>query len=371
MKIYNATLYRNNYGSALQAFALQKKLEELGADTAIIERAPFRHKKTPGYLLRRLFTPERHYGPIRKIRRYLQRRKLAVKYRRIMDFVEKHIRIEPYHQAVAHIQREETLLLVGSDQVWNTVNGPIDRRFLFDDAPAGTKKYSFAASLGRGALKKKEIARYCEALKDFQVVSLREQEAFDCLAGPLNQIAVRRDVDPTLLYPKSFWKHYATARLHDRPYILVYMIRPDHRLVTVARKAAQKDGLDILLISQFVEHFPGVRTLEAAGVEEFLSAVKYADGVITNSFHGTVFSLLFEKQFLSVRIRTTNARSENLLGLVGLKGRQIDSVKGASILWEGIDYGPVSEKLEGLRGDSIAYLQELVSISQKRSGTSR
>ena len=109
-------------------------------------------------------------------------------------------------------------------------------------------------------------------------------------------------------------------------------------------------------MGQFNNFYPRVKTITNAGIEEFLSAIYHADAIITNSFHGTVFSVMFEKKFVSVKIETTSSRVENLLSILKLDNHMIENESELEIVSEDIDYKKVKERLTDHRNLSLKYI---------------
>lgn len=364
MRIYTATFYKNNYGSALQAVALQQKIKELGGDSVIIS---FRAKQEKLGLRDKVvlfLRPEKHYGIIRKIKRSLQRKIYTEKTRKINEFVAHNTSVKKFEDCFAEIEADGGTLLAGSDQVWSTLNHPIDGFYLFDyiDNP-NVKRVSYAASIGISEIDDYHIEYYKTALEPFSAVSLREKSAYEVLSKHLKNKIVRQDIDPTLLFTGEHWAGYARERLHDRPYLFIYMLRPSTEVIRIARKLARKKHLDIVYMGLFVNYYRGIKTIDNAGVEEFLSYIKHADVVVTNSFHGTVFSLLFEKKFVSVKIQSTSSRVENLLFLTEMQDHLISEANDCEVAFDEYDTIKVRARLNSMRNCSTDYLKSIVNLS--------
>lgn len=361
MKVFTATFFRNNYGSALQAYALQQKIKELGGEPILIEKKVERKKKNLVEKIMIFFRPEKHYGPIRKIRRYLQKKIHTEKTAKINEFIELHTKVMSYETALKEIESNDCILLSGSDQVWSTLNHEIDGFYLFDFVHnEKTRKVSYAASIGVSELTEEQLAYYRKALKDFSAVSLREKAAYDLLKGSLDNKIIRQDLDPTLLFDGDFWNDAVSLKKPNRQYVFVYMLRPRNEVIKVARRLAKSRGLDIIYMGLYTNHYRGIKTIADGGVEDFLYYIKNADYVVTNSFHGTVFSILFEKHFVSCRIASTVSRAESLLELVGLKNHLIDKKTDFSVALEDYDYEDVKRRLAIKREESIEYLKSVI-----------
>jgi len=365
MKIFTATFYKRNFGSALQAFALQRKLKELGCDAVVIDPETTL-KRNPSSLTSRVaqfLKPERHYGFGDKVRRKLQKIKMKVKYTKIDNFLSQNVSTESFDDCESEIQNSKCILLAGSDQIWSIINHPIGDLYLFKFAPKHVRKFSYAASIGLSKLSEADCEYYKEALADFESVSFREKVAYDLLRDSISNPVVRKDIDPTLLFDGEFWSNVACERLYEKPYIFVYMLRPDKKIIKMARDLAKRTGLRIVYMGLYINHYCGVKTINDAGVEEYLSYIKNADFVITNSFHGTVFSVQFEKRFVSVKIESTSSRAENLLESLGLNAHLISSVSEVYVALTQIDYEAVNAKLNLKRKASIGYLMEIARIA--------
>ena len=371
MTVYSVTHIIQNYGSVLQAFALQNKIKEQGVDTRFILLDGQNRSSNKGKIgkvkkiIKGVFAklkPEENYSSYRKIKLYLQRKKFAQKESKIDRFIKEHLDVRTFDsiEAIGPTIKEDDVLLAGSDQIWSMVKGDIRPLFTFEwpGLPEGVQKMSYAASIGKTELTEMQKERYAGFLKDFQTVSFREAQALEILGPRLNN-NVRCDVDPTMLYDASFWDQYVSKRIIDEPYIFVYMLRPDKKVIKIAREAAEAKHCRVIYTGLMADRFHKVDTICDAGIEDFLSYIKYAEAVITNSFHGTVFSVLFRKQFLSVKINTTSSRVENLLEKLELTQRYIENSQGVGMMSEPIDYNRVMGLLEKERSESLAYIREI------------
>lgn len=362
MKIFTATFYKNNYGSALQAYALQHKIYQLGGDAVLIEPG---HKETKEKnIIRKIvlfFRPEKHYGPMRKVRRYLQRKLYTDKNEKINRFVKENLQIVKFEDCISDIDKGNCILLAGSDQIWSILNHPVDDFYLFDYADSKkVKKVSYAASIGISTLNDTQKAYYKLVLKSFNAVSFREKMAYETLKDELKNSVVRQDIDPTLLHTGDFWAGVAAKRQYEKPYLFIYMLRPSRQVICIAKKIAKEHNLDIVYMGLYVNNYKGIKTIADAGVEEFLSYMMYAEYVVTNSFHGTVFSLLFGKKFASVRISSTTSRVESLLEMVGLSNHLINGVSDIESAIGEYDVNAVNVRLSKKRAESLQYLREIV-----------
>lgn len=368
MKVFMATFVSENYGTLLQAYALQSKLRELGATPILIE-FPLRTKENKHIGImqrcRSLFHTEKHYSFIHKVRRKIECRIFKGKRSKAARFISDNITIDSYTRCIDQIKSEKCILLAGSDQIWNTLNNPINGFYLFDYVQTDNKRCSYAASIGISDLDETQRKYYAEALKGFYSISFREKIAYDLLHDYLGNPIVRYDLDPTLLYDKRFWYTFTNNEVEKKPYIFVYILRPDKRLIKMARKISKRTGYRIVFLGQYNDVFIGCKTLFSAGIEDFLSAIANAEMVITNSFHCTVFSIIFEKKFVSVEIESTSSRVENLLSMTGLQNRLIKDIESLDVIYQEYDTEHVKEILETEREKSLDYLNEIIVCADR------
>ena len=364
IKVFVTTFYRKNYGSALQAFALQSVIGQMGAKAVIIEE-PMENQSFARRILSDVFyliKPEKHYGFIKKSRRLVEERLCRGKTAKIDKFVQNNIVTVSLDEAREEIEQGNCIMLAGSDQIWNIINAPINPYFLFEFVNStNVKKISYAASIGMAELSKEQKQYYSKVLKTFNVISFREQIACDLLKDYIDCSEIRCDIDPTLLLSKNFWKSLCSKRIVKEAYVFVYILRPNDELIHMAKVLAAEKNLKIIFVGQFNDKFSNVETINNAGVEDFLSYIKNAEYIITNSFHGTVFSILFEKKFVSVRIQSTASRVENLLSELNLESHLISRISELDVINNEYNIDMVECRLNELRKDSLDYLNREIS----------
>lgn len=360
MNIYTVTFINKNYGSILQAFALQSRLKEFGSRPCILQKEASVsrskcYRMISGFL--HLFMHKENYGFAKKCYMYFDDSKFRGKYTKINEFVKRNITtymVDDEKLFQSKISKDD-LFLAGSDQVWNICN-PVSPWYSLKWVKENNNKYSYAASIAKSALTDKQIKSYKDALSDFKYISLREKHALELLKKEFgNQI--RQDVDPTLLYDGSFWKKIATPRLIKEPYIFVYRLRPNDDIFHLAKKIALEKGYKIYYTGLCGAHTKDIHTIYDAGVEDFLSLILNAELVLTNSFHGTVFSVLFEKPFLSVNIASSGSRIESLLSKLELTSQLVNDIDCSYSLE--IDYSTSNDILAKERARSLEYLKNV------------
>ena len=360
MNVYTVTFLNKNYGSILQAFALQSRLREFGVVPCILINGTKKHSKLYKllYNLLKLFLPKENYNFAQKFWLLLDKRKYSKKNAKIDTFVSKNIStriIKDINQFVEEEVKENDIFIAGSDQIWNKSN-PMSPWFSLKWVKGRCKKFSYAASIGRYTLTKEQISSFADSLSEFNFISVRERQSLESLSNVFYD-RIRQDLDPTLLYNGAFWKEMASPRLINGPYLFVYRLRPNDDVFFMARKIAKKRGLKIVYTGLIDSHCEDICTIYNAGVEDFLSLVLYADAVSTNSFHGTVFSIQFEKPFLSIGLASTGARAESFLGMLELKSQLVTDVNKDYTF--DIDYLKVNNILERERKRSLEYIDNI------------
>lgn len=363
MKIYTLTFVIYNYGSILQAFALQSVLRFFNSEPIIL--LPVR--KPRWYLLRKfpqlitllsILKHRKNYNLYQRIKLKLDNRKFVEKRKKIDVFKAKNLCIMPVSN-IAEFNcsvKPEDIFLAGSDQIWNTLDGNLSPWYSLQWVKGDNEKYSYAASIGLSQISEYQKDEYISGLSHFNILSFREVQATN-MFEPLFPGKVRQDLDPTLLYDNIFWRKHESSRLISEPYIFVYMLRPDMNVMNLAKRVAAEKHCKVIYTGILASHFDGVITVCDAGIEDFLSYMDNAEAVVTNSFHGTAFSILFEKPFLSVKLASTSSRVESLLCMTGLISQLVEgTVKTYNF---SIDFAKAQRVLAEERQKSLDYLKSI------------
>lgn len=367
MKIYTVTFLINNYGSVLQAYALQTCLRELGAEPTIIVKTPKQQNSRLVSWARSwlaVLKPYKHYSLVQRIKRRLDNKKYAIKNKKLGDFINNNIsvtRITDEQVFLSNIEKTD-VFLAGSDQIWSIILNPLSEWYTLQWLRGKENlKYSYAASIGLSELTQEQMSIYEKGLSLLQTVSLRERQAVNLLT-PLFPNRIRQDLDPTLLYDKVFWRKIEALRPVNEPYVFVYMLRPDENVILLAKRIAKEKGLKVFYTGLYADSFVDVETVCDAGLPEFLSYIDNADVVVVNSFHGTVFSVLFEKPFLSVKVASTSSRVESFLEMTGLMSQYVEETENPYSLT--VDYSTAEIVLERERKKSRDYLKSICNSNK-------
>jgi len=335
-----------NYGAVLQAYALQTAVEEAGADCGVIDYQPPYLRRKKGslpvriawqfYRLPDFIAGKRAFGAF--VRQYLH---CTRPYRSFADLCEDPPKADVY--------------LAGSDQIWNyKIENGWDDSYFLAFAPAGSKKCSYAASIAQTELPPDVAARYRTLLRDFDHLTVREQTAQSLLEG-IGCEGVRTVLDPVYLLTAAQWHALAAPFACDEKYILLYAFNCHEEILQYARRLAREKGCRLYVINTRVRDYTlqGDRHFWNISPTLFLSLVEGAEFVVTNSFHGFSFSLLFEKQVaVFSKVSGGNSRLTDLMQAFGVA----DCKTGAQI-----DYYHTSPAIARQREESLRLLRAMLS----------
>lgn len=344
----------HNYGSVLQAYALMKSLQSYSNDVEIINYRPEYFEKE--YRLFSIAFYKKYDSWLKKIIYFIVRiiffRKRLIKYKKFESFMERNYflskdKYKSYNDFIENTP-DGDVYICGSDQIWNTdITEGIDNVYFLKFVKQG-KKVSYAASLGRKIIDEKYFEEYKTCLSSFDAISVREEsslEEFKKLG--LNSVEVV--LDPTLLLSMKEWElmsFYSKLKMKE-PYLLVYRLENTVEFNNIVKSVSKLLGLKIVSLNK-IKSYNREINFPQAGPEDFLYLFKNAEFIITNSFHGTVFSILFEKKQIIVPNTTKPYRMLDLMNKVGLQRRIINKISelNSDILYEEIDYKQVKINLE-------------------------
>lgn len=369
MKIKTLTTYDvYNYGASLQAYALQTYLTDIGNDVEIINYQP-------EYLTRKYdykwVNPESWMSRnivmrfIYRILKYVQRQTTLGRKRKFDEFNHKILKETKRkyltYDDLCQNPPEAELYIVGSDQIWNVFyETGRDKAFYLDFVNNGVKA-SYAASFSFLDIDDENLERIRKSLSTFKVVSVREYQGLDIL----NKMGINGTwvLDPVFLLSVDKWKKLMSDFKKTEPYLLVYDFEGNSLLETFAKNYAKQKGLKIYSITDTYPRLYADRNFNSAGPKEFLSLIYNCDAFVSNSFHGTAFSIIFHKPvFVFNRHRhKVNSRMQSLVKLFGLENciisDYIDSEKAMKVSF---DFSSIDRiKNENLL-TSIKFLQKLL-----------
>lgn len=265
---------------------------------------------------------------------------------------------------ISDVVEDADLLITGSDQTWNSIhNEGIDRSYYWDFVTRKVDKISFASSFGRECLPEEEYTFVKKALKEFKFVSVRENTGVDII----NSMGLESELflDPSLLIDKAEWDRFINKRIIDEHYILVYLpynIKEIEIIEEGIRQLKHLTGLKVVSFSWKFYHDKvkfADKTIHYASPMDFLTLMRDADYVITNSFHGTAFSIELNKEFWVYSPSLFSTRITSLLKLTGLEKRLATNTISKDQLTDRINYINVNRLLIKERGKVIETFAKL------------
>lgn len=363
MKIGILTFHNSrNYGAVLQAYGLKEVLNGKGHQVEVIDyRSPtIEDKKKPFTLKHFKANPKKFILLFLNV--YLNYRR---KVRNFSSFEHRCLNVTVKRYAPLDIQKSDyDIIIIGSDQVWSPIiTGGADPVYWGAYKPQKAKLLTYAAS--SNALSTMETDDFREVnqwLDRFNAISVREDRLKDYVEAH-SQHKAKVVVDPTLLAGREVFEKITLPRIIKEPYVLLYTVESTPALNAIVKRVAAlyhariirvgSNGLSIV----FKEWRNGI-TYKNASVEELLSLIKFAECVVALSFHGTALSLLYEKEFYSVR-GGNMARVESVLAKCNLTNRMIDSPE--EVTKDHIDYSKVNAFLDEMKNDSLKWLFEAIN----------
>ncbi len=372
-----------NCGAALQCMALQTKLESLGHEVYIINYRPWYHQnrytpiKNPVYWGKRCFDKEKGSflrksykgakGFAKAILSWSGNGEAKIKEQKFRSFVKNNLHETRVYRTLKQLQDNPPacdVYISGSDQLWNCglTEGEFDAAYFlkFGQEKTGRMTYSVGTNF-TGLEHPEEVLK--NLVKDIDFISIRENKWRSVLEKATGENKeIHTDLDPTLLLDKSDYESKIPNMTKTEPFILTYSMpnETQKQINNGARLLSKELGMKVIDICGN----PNGMNKKAddnriCGPDEFLWYIKNADYVLTNSFHGTAFSLIFEKQFMVIPHSATGNRATELLDKVGLTSRYKKiTAEAVDEMQTPIDYTAVRERINELRGESVNYLTE-------------
>lgn len=357
MKIGILTFHRAiNYGAVLQCYALQETLKRLGHEVEVInyqqprvertDRKPFesgdKMRLLKGLHLRSWWNYDKDKAIVLERRSHFD------------DFLAKHFTLtEPC--TLETVPQDFDAYVIGSDQVWNShICDGLDPVFwgTFKHRP-NSKIISIAASTSYKDITKFSRQEVESLLSNFDALSSREQEVVDYINKDLNVNSVAQVVlDPTLLANKEVWDGMLNDKYKDKKYVLYFAARtyqPNPSIIKQKATAlANEMGCEVMTIN-FNEDTP----------EDFVSKFRYASAVVTSSFHGVAFSLIFNRNLYAIMYGDEqDARYVNVLKSIGAEKMLYEVTQ--DLLLEEFNFNKINSNLDKLQIESITYLKNVL-----------
>lgn len=360
-----------NYGSALQAYALQHVIEKMGHDVEIIDyiypneyHRQFAQKRSA---LRRL---------ISYIIDLLKGSPRQKRIKAFEEFYKENLKLSRTYNSKEELHKDPPkydVYMTGSDQVWNPRSIHVDTSFMlsFTDSP---NKVAFSASIAKGEIPEQYKKLYTSALRKYKHICMREKrgaELVESLIGYKPEVVL----DPTMLLTGGEWREFAKKSNIDikQPYILVYVLGYSFNvypyIYDLIKHVQQQLNMKLIVLNmskQYAQILSNKKIIDNANIYDFVKLFANASMVITDSFHGTAFSLSLNVPFYSVvnNIENADSRISDLLTSVDEKSRIIRKDTPFTDITISID-APNNNKLEIQRKHSMENLSLIINDERK------
>lgn len=349
-----------NYGAVLQAYALNRKIKNFDIDVETIDynceavNAQYNYRKLNKCASFKNFVAH-------NLTCFLRRRKKI----RFTEFLKRFSLSETCDRESIHKMSERyEIFITGSDQVFNPVCHRNDPTYFLDFVYGGSKN-CYAASLGSIAQFESSKIDVILLLKEFDKLSFREADATEYMESVLDKKCITV-MDPVWFLDKNEWSEIAMSN-EKRQFIFVYNLMDYKYMERFVSKLSKETGLPVVVVNRTLRgdllYFGGAKNRSNCSPEEFLGYIRDAQYVVTDSFHGTSLSILFEKQIciaLNPSADNTNSRLHTILNLTGLSDYTIDKDR-LICKTESINYDVVNGRLMPQINDSVQFLKSIVS----------
>lgn len=376
--------FKHNYGSMLQAYATQKILDNMKIENETINVSKNKDIDTgkKKYYMNQ-FTNisflKAKLGMI-KLKIYKKINKKLAENLKIRDIKFKEFEsnfnlTQPYTgyaQLTDICKTNYSNVIVGSDQLWLPVNVVADY-YTLNWVPNDINKISYATSFGISEIPKEYREKYIEFLDRMNYISVREQKGIDIIKDLINK-EVKLVCDPTLLLKKEEWQEIeAESQNKNFKYIFCYFLGKNIKHRKFVERLKEKTGYQIISINH-CDEYVGYSDIFAdevpydVGPSEFLKLIANAEYICTDSFHGTIFSLIYNKKFFVFRRHqenlkmSTNSRINSILKILDLEQRLLLGDEKIEEVDKEIEYKEINKKLDDFRNNSIKFLTDALKI---------
>ncbi|BCS96484.1 hypothetical protein DSLASN_21160 [Desulfoluna limicola] len=343
MKIGIVTTYDEiNFGAYLQAYSLQKYIESLGYDSEFINYKSFEYKKAEIFATYK--TKDFSY--------LLEIIKKSIKFYKALSCLD----ISKKYRSIRDINNAKyDVIIFGSDEIWNLSNclgGIIDTYYF--GACMNSKKISYAPSFGSTSTLENSPDNIKRALLDFRHISLRDKNSFDIINSifPKEPAIV---LDPTFLID-----HPAKESNISSKYIFYYCASDNPELDMEVERLSEKLGIEVIAFGYKHKKFKSIVNI---GPFEWLGYLKSAEYVVTNMFHGTIFSIKYKKKFIVGMTEYRENKLGYLLELLALRDRVYKTNELENVLFQDIDYSKTFEIISEMTNKSKDYLKKALKCS--------
>ncbi len=340
----------SNFGSALQTYALWKKVNDYGYDCEIIDYICDEIKKNE--------LPSIKLGNIKEIKEtiawFIYGKYYYKKHNNIFNFLTTNAKMSKdkyYKNNISLTNKIYDTFLVGSDIVWSPeLTG--EYTYFLDFVNKDKKKISFSSSVGN-PFNQEEKKNVKKLISSFEHIAVRESQSKEWIEE-ISHKKIEVVCDPTMLLTEKEWDNFIGKRIIEEKYVLVYFNDHIGKCLNDAIEYANNNNLKVYFIN-YGRKKSKFETIRPTTIEEFLNLIKYAECVFTASYHGLLFSIYFNKNFLYYN-RAHKSRMESLAKILGIEGQDGSKVDIFKYKFD-ISWNKINEKVDKFREKSLKVLE--------------
>ena len=353
----------HNFGSVLQTYASCKVLQNMGYEVEVINLRPQGQRE-----LYRIFKPCRMTAGSMARTAFTALNYCALKkrYNNFERFINKVIptteRVFADGSEIRAHARKYDIYYTGSDQVWNPACQDFESAYYLDFTTPESRRVAYAPSLGKGKFDKANQELIKGLLNNVDFISCREEEGAALLRA-LTVKPVAHVCDPVVMLERKYWEEMAEVPKEKEPYILTYFLENNHGDRSQVENLRKQTGYKVIALNEYIRDWvnPHIHLRLDCSPEQFVGLIKNASLVITNSFHCTAFSVIFQRKFFTCMAANENVANNN-------DSRKVDFLKSLCLesrllpngsvpdLSQDIDYDNVQPLLDAFRKESSEYL---------------
>lgn len=349
-----------NFGSVLQAYALNKYLRDLGHDVETIDFQTDKQAQLYNIFepVKSLFSIARNLQSLRFLRSLRLHRKRFDEFLR--EFIPTSETVYLSFDDLNNADLHYDVYICGSDQIWNPNCQDFDEAYLLAFVKDKTKCIAYAPSVASHYINPQYHSLFRKQLKDFEVLSVREKSG----AAVISEIIGREPtvvLDPVFLLNADKWRELIAASPVKQKYIFCYFIGDVAGMRHFARKMHKATGLPLVVVYKNIRDqlYRNIK-IYSAGPVEFLSLIAHAEYICTNSFHAVAFSVIFMKNFWvfvdDANIHSSKSRIFDFTEMIGLENRVLSAGDRGIEFDDPIDFAPAMKIIAQEREKSMEYL---------------
>lgn len=353
----------DNYGAVLQAYALTQSIKNIKLDLQV----EIINYKMP-FILRSYklikFKNKNIYIFIRTLLSSVINLKVrSIKKLKFKSFRKRYMSLSDNVYYKAKEINGYDAYIVGSDQVWNSDITGYEAVFFLDFCNDSAQKISYAASIGKNKLSESDVDFIKQHINNLDFISVREDNAVELIKAFTNK-KVSRVLDPTFLLGEYEWAKLVSDKKITQDFILLYMVSMNEEALKVADLISKMMKLPVWYINDsYKKDKYKFKHIRGIGPLEFLNLFKNAKFIVTTSFHGTAFSIIFNKNFVTVPYKRTSSRMVDLLKRIKLEKRIIETSSEIDNKYEfNIDYTIPNGILKQEKEQSLMFLKEALQL---------